>query len=55
MRCHKLVMDGELTSKDILKHYNGLSDEDKGKDWKPFNAMLKLLKRFDGLRIYYLR
>ena len=55
MRCHKLVMDGELTSEDILKHYNGLSDEDKGKDWKPFNAMLKLLKRFDGLRIYYLR
>ena len=22
------------------------------KDWKPFNRMLKLLKKFDGLRIY---
>ena len=54
MRCHKLVLDGELTEEIIQAHYDALSEEDKGKDWKPFNVMLKLLKRFDGLRIYKL-
>ena len=52
MRCHKLAMDGDLTKEKILVHYEELSDADKGKDWKPFNSMLKLVKRFDGLRIY---
>ena len=53
MRCHKLAMDGEITSEDIYQHYLELSEEDKGKDWKPFNTMLELLKKFDGLRIYF--
>ena len=52
MRCHKLAMDGDLDKEKILLHYEELSDADKGKDWKPFNSMLKLVKRFDGLRIY---
>ena len=39
---------------DIHEHYLGLSEEDQGKDWKPFNSMLKLLKKFDGIRIYKL-
>ena len=54
MRCHKLAMDGNPTKDEIYQHFLALSEEDKGKDWKPFNAMLKLLKRFDGLRIYHL-
>ena len=54
MRCHKLAMDGTITSEEIREHYNGLSEEDQGKDWKPFNSMLQLLKKFDGLRIYKL-
>ena len=54
MRCHKLAMDGELSSEDIYEHYLSLSEKDKGKDWKPFNCMLRLLKKFDGLRIYSL-
>lgn len=54
MRCHKLVMDGELTQERIHDHYRGLSEQDKGKDWLPFNSMLKLIGRFDGLRIYQL-
>ena len=29
-----------------------LSEDDKEKDWMPFNSMLKLVKKFDGLRIY---
>ena len=52
MRCHKLAMDGRLTEALIYKHYLGLSEEDNGKDWKPFNTMLQLLKKYDGLRIY---
>ena len=54
MRCHKLTMDGAITTEDIYEHYLGLSEEDQGKDWKPFNSMLKLLKKFDGIRIYKL-
>ena len=53
MRCHKLAMDGDITSEDIYQHYLELSEEDQGKDWKPFNVMLTLLKKFDGLRIYF--
>ncbi|MCR5328774.1 MAG: hypothetical protein K6E12_08000 [Saccharofermentans sp.] len=52
MRCHKLAMDGELSDSAIYKHYLNLSEADKGKDWKPFNTMLRLLKKYDGLRIY---
>ena len=53
MRCHKLAMDGtELTSEQIQKHYDELSDSDKNKDKLPFNSMLQLVRKFDGLRIY---
>ena len=51
-RRHKLVMDGNPTSEEILDHYNHLSEDDQGKDWRPFNTMLTLLKKFDGTRIY---
>ena len=54
MRCHKLAMDGTVTTEDIRDHYFTLSEEDQDKDWKPFNSLLKLLKKFDGLRIYKL-
>ncbi len=54
MRCHKLAMDGTVSTEDIRVHYQSLSEADQDKDWKPFNSMLKLLKKFDGLRIYRL-
>ena len=54
LRCHKLAMDGELTEERIRQHYYSLPEEDQDKDWKPFNSMLELLKKFDGLRIYRL-
>ena len=54
MRCHKLAMEGTVTSEDIRNHYRSLSEEDQGKDWKPFNSMLQILKKYDGLRIYSL-
>ena len=55
MRMHKLTMDGKLSDDEINEHYDLLPEEDKGKDWKPFNSMLKLIKKFDGLRIYELQ
>ena len=54
LRCHRLAMDGPLTEKRIREHYLAIPEEDQYKDWKPFNSMLKLLKKFDGLRIYRL-
>ncbi len=54
MRRHKLAMDGSPTSSEVFEHYGNLSEDDQGKDWKPFNKMLKLLKKFDGTRIYRL-
>ena len=53
MRCHKLVMDGELTKEQIISHYQGhLSVYETQKDRLSFNNMLKLMRKFDGVRIY---
>ncbi|MBO4368088.1 MAG: hypothetical protein J5859_05190 [Clostridia bacterium] len=54
MRCHKLTMDGDLTQEQIRRHYEDLPEAEKEKDWKPFNSMLKLIRKFDGLLIYKL-
>ena len=52
-RCHKLVVDGELTKERILSHYREhLSEYEKQKNYQPFNRMLKLMRKFDGVRIY---
>ena len=54
LRCHRLAMDGSPGEEEIRAHYFTLSEEEQGKDWRPFNSMLRLLKKFDGLRIYRL-
>ena len=54
LRVHRRAMDGEPTAGEIREHFFHLSVEDQDKDWKPFSSMLKLLKKFDGLRIYKL-
>ncbi len=54
LRCHKLAMDGDVTDEGIREHFISLAEDDQDKDWRPFNSMLKLLKKFDGLRIYKL-
>ena len=52
-RCHKLVMDGELTKERIIAHYQDyLPEYDKQKNYQPFNTMLKLMNKLDGVRIY---
>ena len=54
MRQHKLCMNGDFGELEIARHYLSLPEEVQGKDWKPFNTMLKLIRKFDGLRIYKL-
>ena len=55
MRMHKLTMDIGADEEAIKRHYRRLPKADKEKDFLPFNSMLKLLKKFDGVRIYKLR
>ena len=52
LRCHRLATDGQQTREQILSRYQDLSKADKDKNRQVFNSMLKLLKTFDGLRIY---
>ena len=54
LRVHKLTMDGKLTYDEIRAHYNRLPVADQDKDWRPFNNLLRLLRKFDGTRIYRL-
>ena len=54
MRCHKLAMDGDPTTEEIYRHYEELQESEKDKDWAAFICMLKLIRKFDGLRIYRL-
>lgn len=54
-RTHPLMIDCELTEAVCIDHYNSLEEDDKGKDYKPFKAMLKLIKHYDGLRIYRIK
>ena len=55
LRRHKLGMNGAKTSEEIHKHYDELPEKEQGKDWKPMESMLKLIKKYDGLRIYRLK
>lgn len=54
-RMHDLAMDGCPSKTEILKHYKALPLVEKEKDYLPFNTMLKLIRKFDGLRIYKLK
>ena len=54
LRRHKLTMDGDPTEAEVADHYRGLDEVDQDKDWKPFNRMLQLLRKYDGTRIYSL-
>jgi hypothetical protein len=47
-------MSGAVTSAEIHAHYEELPESEQGKDRKPMESMLKLIKKYDGLRIYRL-
>ena len=49
---HKYTMDGDITDDMIEEHYRALPYDEQGKDILPFKTMLKLIKKFEGLRIY---
>ena len=53
-RMHELALDGDPSSEEIREHYFGLVKSEQEKDYRPFNSMLKLIKKYDGLRIYRL-
>lgn len=55
LRTHKLAMDGAPSAVEIWEHYQQLPLKEQAKDWKPFDSMLKLIRKYDGLRIYRLR
>ncbi len=54
LRRHKLSLPDNTTEAEITEHYFRLSPDDQGKDYLPYNSMLKLLRKYDGLRIYRL-
>ena len=51
---HKLTMYGSPTTEELKAHFRTLPDSEQGKDVEPFNRMLQLIRKFDGLRIYHL-
>ncbi|MBQ6518397.1 MAG: hypothetical protein IJI14_06740 [Anaerolineaceae bacterium] len=53
-RMHELAMEGHPTEEEIRAHYHNLAGSEQEKDIRPFNSMLELIKKFDGLRIYQL-
>ena len=55
LRMHKLTLDEGADEETILAHYNTLDPRDQGKAIWPFNSMLKLMKKYDGVRIYRLK
>lgn len=49
-----LLVNGELTPEAASLHYKMLDMTERDKDVEPMNAMLELLKIYDGVRIYSL-
>ena len=55
MRMHKLTLNADEDDETVRDHYKTLSEDVQKMDYMPFNRMLKLLKKYDGARIYKLR
>ena len=52
-RCHRMAMDGELTQESIFMNYKAfMAEYGREADYQSFNSILKLMRHFDGLRIY---
>ena len=52
LRMHKEAMDPSSGDEEISAHYDSLPRAEKEKDYEPFNSMIKLIKKYDGLTIY---
>ena len=55
MRMHRNTLPAGSSDEKILKHYSTLPPDVQGKDSLPFNSLLRLLKKYDGVRIYRLK
>ena len=55
LRMHWNTLPAGSSDEKILKHYSTLPPEVQGKDSLPFNTLLRLLKKYDGVRIYRLK
>jgi hypothetical protein len=55
LRMHWNTLPAGSSDEKILKHYSTLPPEVQGKDSLPFNSLLRLLKKYDGVRIYKLK
>lgn len=55
LRMHWNTLPAGSSDEKILKHYSTLPPEVQGKDSLPFNSLLRLLKKYDGVRIYRLK
>ena len=55
LRMHRNTLPAGSSDEEILKHYSTLPPEVQGKDSLPFNSLLRLLKKYDGVRIYRLK
>lgn len=61
LRLHPMMMefngetDEQVIEEMIRKHYLELPKDEQDKDTEPMNYMLKLIKEFEGLRIYRLK
>ena len=55
LRMHWNTLPPGSSDEKILKHYSTLPPEVQGKDSLPFNTLLRLLKKYDGVRIYRLK
>ena len=51
-RQHILMMEGKPSFAEVREHYSRLAASEKEKDYMPLNSMMKLIRNFDGLRIY---
>ncbi len=55
LRMHRNPLPAGSSDEKILKHYSTLPPDVQGKDSLPFNSLLRLLKKYDGVRIYRLK
>ena len=52
MRCHKLMINGDITAERAREHFASLPLEEQDKDLEPLNWMLYLIHTLDGVKIY---
>jgi hypothetical protein len=55
LRMHRDTLPAGRSDDEITEHYFTLAPDVQGKDSLPLNSLLRLLKKYDGVRIYKLK